>query len=119
MVGAGITSTYIVPDVVLRGAGRPLRSLDYPGIGPEHSFLKDVGRAEYFAVTDEEALEGFQLLSKWVQGRGDGAGGRGGGWERCSGLRLVVGKGLHVSECERQGVWGTPSRAAAAAGWCL
>lgn len=38
--------------------------LDYPGIGPEHSFLKDVGRAEYFAVTDEEALEGFQLLSK-------------------------------------------------------
>jgi tryptophan synthase beta chain len=39
-------------------------SLDYPGIGPEHSFLKDVGRAEYHAVTDEEALEGFQRLSQ-------------------------------------------------------
>jgi tryptophan synthase beta subunit len=38
--------------------------LDYPGIGPEHSFLKDVGRAEYYAVTDEEALEGFQRLSQ-------------------------------------------------------
>jgi tryptophan synthase beta subunit len=34
--------------------------LDYPGVGPEHSFLKDVGRAEYFSVTDDEALEGMQ-----------------------------------------------------------
>ncbi len=32
--------------------------LDYPGVGPEHSFLKDIGRAEYFSVTDDEALEG-------------------------------------------------------------
>ncbi|XP_024361022.1 tryptophan synthase beta chain 1 [Physcomitrium patens] len=39
-------------------------SLDYPGIGPEHSFLKDVGRAEYYSVTDDEALEAFQRLSK-------------------------------------------------------
>lgn len=39
-------------------------SLDYPGIGPEHSFLKDVGRAEYHAVTDDEALEAFQRLSQ-------------------------------------------------------
>lgn len=39
-------------------------SLDYPGIGPEHSFLKDVGRAEYYAVTDAEALEAFQRLSQ-------------------------------------------------------
>lgn len=38
--------------------------LDYPGIGPEHSFLKDVGRAEYHAVTDAEALEAFQRLSQ-------------------------------------------------------
>ena len=38
--------------------------LDYPGVGPEHSLLKDVNRAEYFAVTDEEALEAFQVLSK-------------------------------------------------------
>ncbi len=38
--------------------------LDYPGVGPEHSYLKDAGLAEYVAVTDEEALEGFQLLSR-------------------------------------------------------
>jgi tryptophan synthase beta chain len=37
--------------------------LDYPGVGPEHSYLKDSGRAEYVAVTDEEALEAFQLLT--------------------------------------------------------
>ncbi len=36
--------------------------LDYPGVGPEHSYLKDVGRAEYVAVTDAEALAGFRLL---------------------------------------------------------
>ncbi|KAF3489537.1 hypothetical protein F2Q69_00052225 [Brassica cretica] len=33
--------------------------LDYPAVGPEHSFLKDMGRAEYYSVTDEEALEGM------------------------------------------------------------
>ncbi|MFH1382353.1 MAG: tryptophan synthase subunit beta [Chloroflexota bacterium] len=38
--------------------------LDYPGVGPEHSYLKDSGRATYVAVTDAEALEGFQLLCK-------------------------------------------------------
>ena len=38
--------------------------LDYPGVGPEHSYLKDIGRATYVAVSDEEALEGFQLLCK-------------------------------------------------------
>ena len=38
--------------------------LDYPGVGPEHSYLKDSGRATYVAVSDEEALEGFQLLCK-------------------------------------------------------
>ena len=37
--------------------------LDYPGVGPEHSYLKDSGRAEYVAVTDTQALEGFHLLS--------------------------------------------------------
>ena len=37
--------------------------LDYPGVGPEHSYLKDSGRAEYVAVTDSQALEGFHLLS--------------------------------------------------------
>lgn len=38
--------------------------LDYPGIGPEHSFFKDIGRAEYYSVTDQEALDGFQRLSQ-------------------------------------------------------
>ncbi|MCP2254570.1 tryptophan synthase beta chain [Prauserella aidingensis] len=38
--------------------------LDYPGVGPEHSHLKDEGRAEYRAVTDDEAMDAFQLLSK-------------------------------------------------------
>ena len=38
--------------------------LDYPGVGPEHSWLKATGRAEYGAVTDEEALEGFRLLCR-------------------------------------------------------
>jgi len=38
--------------------------LDYPGVGPEHSYFKDTGRAEYVAVSDAEALEGFQLLSR-------------------------------------------------------
>ena len=36
--------------------------LDYPGVGPEHSFYKDSGRAVYVAVTDTQALEGFRLL---------------------------------------------------------
>jgi tryptophan synthase beta chain len=38
--------------------------LDYPGVGPEHSFFKDSQRAEYVAVTDDEALEGFRLLAQ-------------------------------------------------------
>jgi tryptophan synthase beta chain len=38
--------------------------LDYPGIGPEHAWLKESGRVEYTAVTDDEALEGFQLLCR-------------------------------------------------------
>lgn len=38
--------------------------LDYPGVGPEHSYLAQVKRAEYVAVTDEEALEAFHLLSQ-------------------------------------------------------
>jgi tryptophan synthase beta chain len=38
--------------------------LDYPGVGPEHSYLKDTGRAEYVAVSDREALDGFRLLSR-------------------------------------------------------
>ena len=38
--------------------------LDYPGVGPEHSFLKDIGRAEYGAVTDLEALKALKLVSE-------------------------------------------------------
>jgi tryptophan synthase beta chain len=38
--------------------------LDYPGVGPEHSFLKDAGRAEYYSVTDQEALDAFQRVSR-------------------------------------------------------
>ncbi len=38
--------------------------LDYPGIGPEHAYLHDIGRAEYVPVSDDEAVEAFELLSK-------------------------------------------------------
>lgn len=38
--------------------------LDYPGVGPEHSYLADINRAKYVAVTDDEALEAFHLLSR-------------------------------------------------------
>ena len=39
--------------------------LDYPGIGPEHAYLNDIDRVNYVSVTDDEALEAFQMLSKW------------------------------------------------------
>jgi tryptophan synthase beta chain len=57
--------TYVLQD----GEGQILEphsvsaGLDYPGVGPEHSFLKDRGRARYVAVTDEEALDAFETLS--------------------------------------------------------
>jgi tryptophan synthase beta chain len=38
--------------------------LDYPGVGPEHSYYKESGRAEYVTVTDGEALEAFSLLAR-------------------------------------------------------
>ncbi len=38
--------------------------LDYPGIGPEHAYLHDIGRAEYVPITDEEAVNAFEVLSK-------------------------------------------------------
>jgi tryptophan synthase beta chain len=38
--------------------------LDYPGVGPEHAFLKDAGRADYVGVTDDEAMEAFHLLAR-------------------------------------------------------
>ena len=50
--------------------GQPLAThsisagLDYPGVGPEHSYLKDIGRAEYVSITDEESLAAFHRLSR-------------------------------------------------------
>ncbi|PLX96806.1 MAG: tryptophan synthase subunit beta [Desulfuromonas sp.] len=38
--------------------------LDYPGVGPEHALLHDIGRAEYVSITDDEALEGFRMLTE-------------------------------------------------------
>lgn len=38
--------------------------LDYPGVGPEHAYLKDIGRAQYVPVTDDEAVEAFEYLSR-------------------------------------------------------
>ncbi len=38
--------------------------LDYPGVGPEHTYLRDTGRAEYLSITDEEAVSAFEYLSK-------------------------------------------------------
>lgn len=55
---------------LLNEAGEPAATysiaagLDYPGIGPEHSFLKDTKRAQYVTITGEEALEAFQMLSR-------------------------------------------------------
>lgn len=38
--------------------------LDYPGVGPEHSYLQDTGRAEYYSVTDQQAIDAFEMLSR-------------------------------------------------------
>ncbi len=58
--------TFILQDET--GQVRPAHSisagLDYPGVGPEHAYLHSTGRAQYVAVTDDQALEGFQLLSQ-------------------------------------------------------
>ncbi|MBC7286893.1 MAG: tryptophan synthase subunit beta [Armatimonadetes bacterium] len=59
-------ATFILQDA--DGQVRPAHSvaagLDYPGVGPEHALLKETGRATYVAVTDEEALEAFMVLSR-------------------------------------------------------
>ena len=58
--------TYLLQDKVgqIKGAHSIAPGLDYPGVGPEHAFLKETGRTEYVAVDDEEALEAFRLLSE-------------------------------------------------------
>jgi len=58
--------TYLMQDAhgQVLGTHSISAGLDYPAVGPEHSFYKDSGRAEYVAATDKEALAGFHLLSK-------------------------------------------------------
>src|SRR5690554_3184254 len=60
------SKTYVLQDA--DGQTEPSHSisagLDYPGVGPQHSFLADIGRAEYWPVTDAEAMEAFRLLSR-------------------------------------------------------
>ena len=60
------TKSYVLQDShgQIRETHSISAGLDYPGVGPEHSYLKDTKRATYVAVSDEEALEGFQLLCK-------------------------------------------------------
>jgi tryptophan synthase beta chain len=58
--------TYLLQDK--KGEPLPVHSiasgLDYPGVGPQHSHLKDISRVEYVCATDKEALEAFKILSK-------------------------------------------------------
>ena len=58
--------TYLMEDENGQIAGTHSVSawLDYPGVGPEHSWLKDIGRAHYVSVTDDEALDGFRKLTR-------------------------------------------------------
>lgn len=58
--------SYILQDAdgQIQGAHSISAGLDYPGVGPEHSYLKDSGRATYVAVTDDEALQAFIDLSR-------------------------------------------------------
>ena len=60
------THTYLLQDDEgqVQEAHSISAGLDYPGVGPEHAWLKESGRAEYVAVTDDEALDGFQLLCR-------------------------------------------------------
>jgi tryptophan synthase beta chain len=52
-------------DGQIREAHSVSAGLDYPGVGPEHAFLKTTGRAEYVTVTDQQALEGFDLITRY------------------------------------------------------
>ncbi len=60
------TKSYVLQDSSgqIRETHSISAGLDYPGVGPEHSYLKDTGRVTYVAVSDEEALEGFKLLCR-------------------------------------------------------
>ena len=58
--------TYLLQDAdgQIQHAHSVSAGLDYPGVGPEHAFLKDLGRAEYVSVTDDEALAAFRMLTE-------------------------------------------------------
>ncbi|ERP95216.1 tryptophan synthase subunit alpha [Marinobacter sp. ES-1] len=58
--------TYLMEDEngQIAGTHSVSAGLDYPGVGPEHAWLKDIGRAHYVSVTDEEALDGFRKLTR-------------------------------------------------------
>jgi tryptophan synthase beta chain len=58
--------TYLLQDAFgqVQEAHSISAGLDYPGLGPEHSYLKESGRAGYLAITDAEALEAFQILCR-------------------------------------------------------
>lgn len=60
------SKTYLLQDEngQVRGTHSIAPGLDYPGVGPEHSYLNDTGRVSYTNVTDSEALEGFKYLSR-------------------------------------------------------
>lgn len=60
------SKTYLLQDKdgQVRGTHSIAPGLDYPGVGPEHSYLKDSGRVSYTSVTDDQALEGFKFLSQ-------------------------------------------------------
>jgi tryptophan synthase beta chain len=67
--GVGVlhgAKSYILqtPDGQIEEAHSVSAGLDYPGVGPEHAWLKDTGRAEYVSVTDQEALDWFQKLCR-------------------------------------------------------
>jgi len=58
--------TYLMADEggQIQGTHSISAGLDYPGVGPEHAWLKDCGRAEYTAATDDEAMDAFRLLTR-------------------------------------------------------
>ncbi len=58
--------TYLMEDEngQIAGTHSVSAGLDYPGVGPEHSWLKDIGRANYVSVTDQEALDAFRMLTR-------------------------------------------------------
>ena len=58
--------TYVMADDdgQISGTHSISAGLDYPGVGPEHAYLKDLGRARYVAVTDDEAMNAFRMLNR-------------------------------------------------------